>query len=51
MRGVVEKASFRDVETIPDSLFFPTADSGDVSSITDVATLELLADRRPIISS
>lgn len=34
-----------------DSLFFPSADSGDVSSIKDVATLELLADRRPTISS
>lgn len=33
------------------TLFFPTADSGDVSSIKDVARLELLADVRPIISS
>lgn len=34
-----------------DSLFFPSADSGDVSSIKDVATLELLADVRPTHSS
>lgn len=36
---------------IPDSLFFPTAHSGDVSSIKDVATLELLADLCPNMSS
>lgn len=33
------------------SLFFPNAHSGDVSSINDVAILELLADVCPIISS
>lgn len=32
-------------------LFFPTVDSGDVSSIKDVATLELLIDLRPTKSS
>lgn len=44
-------SSVKSVEIIPDSLFFPSADSGDVSSIRDVATLELLADLCPTISS
>lgn len=34
-----------------DLLFLPIAVSGDVSSIRDVATLELLADFRPNTSS
>lgn len=41
----------RNVYIIPNSLFLPIADSGDVSSIKDVARLELLADLRPTISS